>query len=37
MYRFDLGSKVGLLGARIMFDLGYINEYGFGPHDPKLA
>ena len=28
---FDLGSKVGLLGASIKSDLGYINEYEFGP------
>jgi hypothetical protein len=26
------GNKVGLLGAYIRSDLGYINEYGFGPH-----
>jgi hypothetical protein len=32
MYGSDLGSKVGLLGACIKSNLGYINEYGFEPH-----
>jgi hypothetical protein len=33
MYGFDLGSKIGLLGACIKSDLGYINEYEVGPHE----
>jgi hypothetical protein len=32
MYGFDLGSKVGLLGACVRFYLGYINEYKYRPH-----
>jgi len=32
MYGFELGSKVGLLGACIMSDLSYINDYEFGSH-----
>ena len=31
-YQYDLGNKVSLLGACIKFDLGYINEYDFGPY-----
>jgi hypothetical protein len=30
MHGSTFGNKVGLLGAYIRFDLGYINEYGFG-------
>jgi hypothetical protein len=32
MYGPDFDIKVKLLGACIRFDLGYINEYVFGPH-----
>ena len=33
IYGFDLGSKIGLLGACIRSDLSYINEYEFRPHE----
>jgi hypothetical protein len=32
MYGSDFDIKVKLLGACIRSDLGYINEYVFGPH-----
>ena len=38
MYGSNLGSKVGLLGAWIISNLGYINEYEFEPYGGlKLA
>jgi hypothetical protein len=33
MYGFDLGSKVGLLGACIGSDFVNINKYEFGSHE----
>ena len=33
MHGSTFGNKIGLLGAYIRSDLGYINEYEFGPHE----
>lgn len=37
MYRSNLGSKVGLLGACTRFDFGYIMSMGLGHMGSKVA